>query len=623
MSIDNIYFMFRSTRQMNRLRQSEMNIQDPPPLGSSSEEDDDDDDEPPVRRFQRVWSMSSSSSEEEIEEKEEIEIKPKKNKKKKNEKTKDFQDHAFLDAIVAQQTQENSTTTHNSTMDYSLYSWNANACHAEKEMKKSMGIQNSNMTTSSSKKQSSFANQKGKHMRSFRKTRFVYGLINEAPPPTFAGGGLRMNVSLQSTRTLGWDYDVLFFELEASDHYQEATRLMQTVQSTHDPQQLSRVLRKAPYHIETCCILSSFYEQHGQMDEATRWIQRAILALEYTFLDDKFTPWNGQCRMDINGGCNIILYTSFYRHVLYSGKRLCWQSAFHTAKFLWSLDPRGDPMSLLLLLDYYAISSRNYTFLVELSASNLPLVAISDDQETVDKKKASASSSSGGIVQSRPSWQDITVLDFPHVVFGAAFSLYWLGKREEATVQLQLALVKFPQVLAMLVKDGILSLDLPARWQYPPSVDEVTEHLLTLWTSRTGPCWKDQQMTEWIFAVLVQMDTENVPFVITPKDISHPIWNKYMDISMNDIMGEIQRLPEEDPRQLQLVEAQRIRQMEHMQHLEQIAEMENNNNVDVVNEEAFDLQETHPALLFLQSLMPWNNIPNTGSAQNRNAQNDG
>lgn len=50
---------------------------------------------------------------------------------------------------------------------------------------------------------------------------------------------------------------------------------------------------------------------------------------------------------------------------MFVGGRACYRTALEFCKLLLSLDPDGDPLAIKLALDFYALRSREYDWLIE------------------------------------------------------------------------------------------------------------------------------------------------------------------------------------------------------------------------------------------------------------------
>jgi hypothetical protein len=101
------------------------------------------------------------------------------------------------------------------------------------------------------------------------------------------------------------------------------------------------------------------------------------------------------------------------------GQRACHRTALELCKVLMSLDPLGDPLAMVLVVDLYALRSRQYEWLVQLAAE----------------------------------WESTRNLSqLPNFAFSTAVALFHLGKHAQADEALQNALIMFPGVLTRLLE---------------------------------------------------------------------------------------------------------------------------------------------------------------------------
>lgn len=57
-----------------------------------------------------------------------------------------------------------------------------------------------------------------------------------------------------------------------------------------------------------------------------------------------------------------------FRHIQFLTRRGCWKTAFEFNKLLFSLDPTSDPLGALLSLDFHALSSKDFDYVVKMQA---------------------------------------------------------------------------------------------------------------------------------------------------------------------------------------------------------------------------------------------------------------
>lgn len=188
------------------------------------------------------------------------------------------------------------------------------------------------------------------------------------------------------------------------------------MQRTHDPNIIGHFLHRYPFHIDALLQMSEVFQHHGQMDHAADCIKRCMYVLELAWAD-QFDVAKGSSRMDINAEHNDGFFKALFLLTKQVGRRGCMRSAFETAKLLLSMDPQGDPMNVLLAIDYYALTSRQCQFLIDLCASKL---------EAVDRFRAAESSTKKSVVKhgTETAGDEQTISALPNMQFSLALAQY-------------------------------------------------------------------------------------------------------------------------------------------------------------------------------------------------------
>lgn len=73
----------------------------------------------------------------------------------------------------------------------------------------------------------------------------------------------------------------------------------------------------------------------------------------------------GSFKLDYNRVENRGFFISLFKQIGYVGGKACYRTSLELSKLLLSLDIVTDPLAVLLLIDFYAIRSSQYAFLVE------------------------------------------------------------------------------------------------------------------------------------------------------------------------------------------------------------------------------------------------------------------
>jgi Transcriptional repressor TCF25 len=152
---------------------------------------------------------------------------------------------------------------------------------------------------------------------------------------------------------------------------------------------------------------------------AAELIEHCLYAYEMSF-HSMFSVTNGNCRMDYRRQENRGFFIALFKHAQFLAARACPRTALELSKLILSLDPENDPLAIILVIDYYAIKSKQYEFLINLyrewkSSHNLSLL--------------------------------------PNMAYSYALALYHSNKMDECDREIQFAMSIFPGVLKLLLDE--------------------------------------------------------------------------------------------------------------------------------------------------------------------------
>ena len=69
--------------------------------------------------------------------------------------------------------------------------------------------------------------------------------------------------------------------------------------------------------------------------------------------------------MDYNRPENRGLFIALFKHLLYVGGKACYRTSLELCKLLLSFDTEGDPLGSILFIDFYALRSSQFQFLID------------------------------------------------------------------------------------------------------------------------------------------------------------------------------------------------------------------------------------------------------------------
>ena len=101
-------------------------------------------------------------------------------------------------------------------------------------------------------------------------------------------------------------------------------------------------------------------------------IERALYAIQNSFHPSFNITFKGSTSMnanhfklDYNRVENRAFFIVLFKQIIYVGGKACYRTALELSKLLLGLDVEGDPLGAILLIDFYAIRSSQYEYLIE------------------------------------------------------------------------------------------------------------------------------------------------------------------------------------------------------------------------------------------------------------------
>lgn len=265
------------------------------------------------------------------------------------------------------------------------------------------------------------------------------------------------------------------FRFEHSPQYQQVQfQFLDAVQS-YNPQNIANILHEHPYHMDSLIQLSEVFRMNEDAQTAVDLIERAVYTFECAF-HPMFNVATGNCRLDFRRQENRAFYLLLFKHLTAVAQRACNRTALEFCKLLLSLDPDGDPLCVLLMIDFYALRSEQYSFLVRL-------------------------------FEEWESFRNLSQL--PNFAFSVPLALFHLGKEnagsaERADKMLQESLLMFPGLLMPLLDKCGISPDkeVSSHSYFGPSAQlsqtAALKQLVTLYVGRCHSCWKEPEVMLWL-----------------------------------------------------------------------------------------------------------------------------
>ncbi|KAI7884602.1 DUF654-domain-containing protein [Lichtheimia hyalospora FSU 10163] len=259
---------------------------------------------------------------------------------------------------------------------------------------------------------------------------------------------------------------ISYFAFNHDDEYQDAQLEFLNGVAMHDPNALMALLARHPYHIDCLLQVSEMAKQSGDWSVAGDFVERALYACERAF-HPHFAFSSGTARLSYQRSENRSFFLAIFRHIQFLARRGCWRTAFEFNKLLFSLDPEGDPLGALLSLDSYALSAREYDFVVRMATT----------------------------WKNDGTMYPVDLTSMPNFAFSAAYAQFKLSSAEASRQSLQQAVLKFPTVCSkMFEKLGESSDDASFVQSLPEPYLELLE---TLFVERTHELFKEPEVLAW------------------------------------------------------------------------------------------------------------------------------
>lgn len=84
-----------------------------------------------------------------------------------------------------------------------------------------------------------------------------------------------------------------------------------------------------------------------------------------TSLHPCFSLSSGNCRLDYRRQENRAFYITLFKYSQYLEACACCRTAFEISKLILNLNPKVDPLAIVLIIDYYALRSKQYAWLIK------------------------------------------------------------------------------------------------------------------------------------------------------------------------------------------------------------------------------------------------------------------
>lgn len=255
------------------------------------------------------------------------------------------------------------------------------------------------------------------------------------------------------------------------------TRFYASVVMTPDPESLMQLLQQNPYHAETLLQVAMVLLRQGN-DKSTSnsLIEKALFVFDRSFhkrLHELMSEGKSELiRLPFERFLNRQFYVCLFRYITGLGERRTFYTALSYSKLLWSLSPAEDPIGVRYFIDFYAIMSEEYKYLINLAQS--PLCT------TYEK------------------WMT------PGIAFSSVLAHLHLDDKEGARRQLQIAYERHPYAAVKLLEVIGLSGITPIK---ESEIEASAENIMAAETYlvRAAILWNDQDKRQFLHDELMNL----------------------------------------------------------------------------------------------------------------------
>lgn len=276
------------------------------------------------------------------------------------------------------------------------------------------------------------------------------------------------------------------------------TRFYASVVMTPDPESLMQLIQQNPYHPETLLQVAMVLLRQGN-DKSTSnsLIEKALFVFDRSFhkkLHELMSEGKTELiRLPFERFLNRQFYVCLFRFITGLGERRTFFTALSYSKLLWSLSPAEDPIGVRYFIDFYAIMSEEYKYLINLAQS--PLCT------TYEK------------------WLT------PGIAFSSVLAYLHLDDKEGAKKQLEVAYDRHPYTAVKLLEVIGLSTSVPVT---ESEIDASAENIMAAETYlvRAAIIWNEQDKRQFLHDELIKL-FQTKPVVKQQKSFKSSIYSLF------------------------------------------------------------------------------------------------
>ncbi|EME44576.1 hypothetical protein DOTSEDRAFT_72131 [Dothistroma septosporum NZE10] len=321
--------------------------------------------------------------------------------------------------------------------------------------------------------------------------------------PMATSGGLSMDV--EEKRADG----TVLYRFVHNAAYQDVQSQFETCVASMDP-----MLRLNPYHISTLLQVSEIAKQDRDHATSGDLLERALFsfgrAVHSTFAKNLA---EGKARLDFRRAENREFWLASWRYMQNLTMRATWRTVYEWAKLLLSLSPEDDPYALWLVLDQYALRSRQ-----DLDFLNISRNAILSDVHR----------------------------DMPNVQLSQGLAEFRAGNQGKGKQALFRAIGRYPWVVARLCQE--LNLDPPPGvWGKEARTEREKLHA-ELYATRAKDLWNTSETTALLNEIASALPPDTPSAAVDSEEISR---EEARHVLLSDVPALIALIPRSYTAQLE------------------------------------------------------------------------
>jgi len=296
---------------------------------------------------------------------------------------------------------------------------------------------------------------------------FIFGPPKEGwiRPPHYIGGGIGMESYDKEKESIPWPYSQKnivtncdngnakrdwiesknWYTFRYSDTYKKTLELFHQIQQTGDVNALAMFIADHPFVPEALLQLSKVAYQINCKQEGLALLRRSLWIYECSSLNSFSPHREATSFLDMNRQENKGLFETLLQLIKVSTVSGAMRTTLSASRYLLSMDPLRDPTGVLLVMDYYALSTMN-------EEGNMFLIRMVES----DKINIHYQDEVGNFVGK--------LTDMPNWAYSYAMALYRLEKpvggaksfngRLSSTDALVSAIQRFPNIVEQLLKEN-------------------------------------------------------------------------------------------------------------------------------------------------------------------------